>query len=270
MTTPRTMAIIGGGKLGKPIIQRLLHSGLFKPGEINISRKDKSRLVELKQFFPGCNVRNTNLEAIKNAQIIILAVRPQDTQSVGEELKGKLKEDQIILSVVTAKTTKKLSAILGTNNILRCSTNILLESGEAFSFWYGDADLPQNLVLACESIIKSWGKARRCESETELKQAIVDSGSFVGLIMVILQAFIMSMIARGRNAEEATELVLSQTAAIARRALEKQITPSQIATQVRTPGGITNQACEIYAQANLEKTIHDGNLAADQKVEELS
>lgn len=263
------VALIGCGKLGALILFRLISSGAYKQNQIFISRRDAEKFVDLQSIFPECNFCEVN-QAIENAEVIIIAVRPQDLDDLQKQLQGKLKNDQTILSVVTAKTTKLLSESFGIKNIVRCSTNILLEKGEAFSFWYAKSSVTSSHLALCEKIIDAWGPNRHCHHENELETAIVDSGSFVGLINTVLSAYIESMILRGRSREEATELVLSQTAAIASRGRLQNIAPDKIAAQVKTPGGITNAACVIYEKSGLAQIIHEGNLAADERVKELS
>lgn len=263
------IGIIGYGKLGSVIAVRLLTSKLFNKDQINICRKNTENTNSSYNFCSSIN------EVISDSTIILLAVKPQDTQEVCNQLYGKVTKDQAIISVVTGKSLSYLQTHTGAENIIRCSTNLLLENGKAFSFWSGSAKLMSNtsnagLLAQCCFLLESWGENRMCENEADLETAIVDSGSMIGLINVVIEAFVVSMILRGRNPDEAVRLALSQISAITELALQKGFTPEQIAKQVRTPGGITNAACEVYDKQNLKEIIHQGNLAADKRVSELS
>jgi pyrroline-5-carboxylate reductase len=242
----------------------------FNPEVIKIYEKDGSKLSFLRNEFPDCHIVQTIGSAITDTDIIILAIRPQELEALETEIRGySLTDEQAVISIVTAKTLEKLAQVMASSSIIRCSTNILLESGSGSSFWMTGSNIPDNLLGACRKIIASWGYNREVKSEKEINTAITDSGCMPGIISYLFDGLIKSMVARGRNEKEATELVLSIAQYTAKRERENNLKPSEVVAEVKTPGGITASACEIFDSVGLMEIIHEALLAADKRVEEL-
>lgn len=264
------VSIIGaGGHMSANILRRIENSG-FNPEIIIGYEKDNAKLLALCSEFPECKIADTAAEAIADSDIVILAIRPQDLSDLAEELNGCIfKGPKAVISIVTAKTMEKLHQTIQGICVIRCSTNILLETGSGASFWIADPKTPSHLLEACKKIISSWGYNREVNSEKETDLAIVDSGCMPAIICYPLDAIIQAMVARSRSEEEATELTLSIAENTIKRMRQKNLRPAQVVAEVKTPGGITASALEIFDSVNLMEIIHEALSAADQRVREL-
>ena len=98
------IAIIGGGNIGSAIAKGFLLSGEIKPEQLTITRRDIKRLKIFKE--KGINVIKNNKEAVKNNEIIIISVLPQQLNEVLKEIKSELKtKKHLLLSVVSGART---------------------------------------------------------------------------------------------------------------------------------------------------------------------
>lgn len=110
----KKIAIIGGGNLGTAIAEGLLKSGFAQPAQITITRRTLSRLEELKA--KGVTVTSDNALAIRESEVIIVALKPFNVKEVLAELKDSFDpKKHIVISVVTGIFLKELSNIFDTS-----------------------------------------------------------------------------------------------------------------------------------------------------------
>jgi len=117
------IAIIGAGRMGGAILERLLEIGFTSKDNIIACDVNENRLIELKQRF-GINVSKDNKDGAKFGDIIIIAVMPKQMKEILEEIKPYVKS-KIIVSVVGLVTTNFIENILGNNvSVVRVMPNI--------------------------------------------------------------------------------------------------------------------------------------------------
>ncbi|NTV19609.1 MAG: NAD(P)-binding domain-containing protein, partial [Bacteroidales bacterium] len=127
------ISILGGGNIGSSIARGLVQAKLFLPENIIITR----RRTELLQSFSndGYTVQSDNLSAVKNSEIIIIAVTPQQLNGLLAEIKPELNPDRhIIISIVTGASIKEIRKETGENiPIVRAMPNTAIAVGESMT-----------------------------------------------------------------------------------------------------------------------------------------
>jgi pyrroline-5-carboxylate reductase len=112
MSKDKTVAIIGGGNLGAAIAEGLIESSFARPDSITVTRRNLSRLQDLKQ--KGVNITSDNLIAVEDSDVIIVALKPFNVREVLQSLKNSFDPKRhIIISVVTGVYLKDLAEIIG-------------------------------------------------------------------------------------------------------------------------------------------------------------
>jgi pyrroline-5-carboxylate reductase len=107
----KKIAIIGGGNLGSAIAEGLIKSQFISPNHITVTRRNTDALQHLKTL--GVNVTDDNAAAIKNSEVIIVALKPYNVKEVLTTLKDSFNPAQhIVISVVTGVFLKDLSGII--------------------------------------------------------------------------------------------------------------------------------------------------------------
>ena len=108
----RKIAIIGGGNLGAAIADGLIQSEFSRPVEITITRRN---LASLGRFAErGCMVHSDNKKAVRESEIIILAVKPYNYAEIIKELKAVFNpKKHVVVSVVTGAWIEQLQAAIG-------------------------------------------------------------------------------------------------------------------------------------------------------------
>ena len=126
------IAIIGAGNLGTSLVKGLLDSKSYTPENFVLTRRNTAKLSTFKAL--GCEIATNNIDAIKNADIIILAVLPQKIDEVLNELKGNIQNDQLVVSLVTGIKINKIQSILGsTIPIVRAMPNTAISIRESMT-----------------------------------------------------------------------------------------------------------------------------------------
>lgn len=105
------IAIIGGGNLGAAIAEGLITSKFVQAQQITVTRRNIEAIQHLKTF--GINVTSDNAAAIKNSEVIIVALKPYNVREVLESLKQNFNPSKhVVISVVTGVFLKDLAAII--------------------------------------------------------------------------------------------------------------------------------------------------------------
>ena len=110
-----TIAIIGAGNMGRAIIGGLLKGRDTDAGQIRAARRSQRALKLLAEQFPGIQTTSNNIEAVEDASIVILAVKPQTVVKVIKEIKASVNERTLIISVLAGITTQTLQERFGLN-----------------------------------------------------------------------------------------------------------------------------------------------------------
>ena len=107
----KTIAIIGAGNLGTSLVNGLINSNNFLATDFILSKRKITSLTSLCE--KGCVVTNNNCEAVKNADIVVVAVLPQKIDEVLAEIAASLNENQLIISLVTGVKVLEIQSQIG-------------------------------------------------------------------------------------------------------------------------------------------------------------
>jgi pyrroline-5-carboxylate reductase len=126
------IGIIGGGNLGRSIAMGLLISEKIPASNLTVTRRKIHLIEDLKA--QGIQVSNNNLEAVKGKKVIIIAVKPHQTEKVLTEIKTELKKDQILVSVITGIKIEAIQEICGPDvHVFRAMPNTAIAIRESMT-----------------------------------------------------------------------------------------------------------------------------------------
>ena len=128
------IAFIGGGNMGEAILAALLGKKLAVSKDITVSDISEARRHYLMQKY-FIAVSANNIEAIKDKDIILLAIKPQTLTDVMAELNGHLKPYQLVISIIAGARLAKLSDGLNHQSIVRSMPNTPSQIGEGVTMW---------------------------------------------------------------------------------------------------------------------------------------
>lgn len=248
------IAVIGAGNMGSAIIK-----GIRKRYEITVSDIDKNK-------FRGLNIKD-NRKAVKDVDIIILAIKPQNMAPVLNEIKGIVRPSQLVISIAAGIKTRKIENKLGKVPVVRVMPNTPLLVGKGTGAICKGRHAKSVHLKDAGRIFPGFIFIKK-ESLMDAVTAI--SGSGPAYVYLFIESLIKSALDLGLTKSDAETLVL-QTLNGAISLLEKaHKSPSQLRRQVTSPGGTTEAALKVFQKKGFEKIIKNAVMAACKRSKELS
>lgn len=253
--SPNQIAIIGLGHMGKAIAKGLI--GLGKESNISLILSSKSRPYE-NIFFdkPNVSIAHNNREAVENADIVILAVKPLMLKSILTEI-ADLLNDKIVISVVAGVSIKLISQMLGNNEqkIIRIMTNLPVEckSGLIGIFTNKLVTTPEKSEIV--NIFGALGKVIELENEDQLDIITVLVGCGPALVSYLMQNFIETSSKLGLSDEQSRALMIKTFAGTCNLLERTHIAPNNLIAATATKGGVTEQIIKDFNSFELDQII---------------
>lgn len=236
----RKIAIIGAGNMGGAIARGLLKGQLISPKNISISDVSESTLESFRKLSAEWTLTRSNEEAIKNADIIILAVKPWLVETIAEEIAEKIDyKKQILVSIAAGVDSFNLQQLFDWDAVIfRVIPNTAIEVQESVSAITSiNADKEQ--IESITSIFGELGKVFYVDNQNQLNAFMSLSSCGIAYAFRYIRAAMEGGVEMGIYPETAKEVVM-QTLKGAVKLLEtNQSHPETEIDKVTTPGGVT-------------------------------
>jgi pyrroline-5-carboxylate reductase len=270
MTFP-VIAFIGAGNMASSIIGGLI-ANQYPPDKLWASNPDEQQLNFLKNTF-AIHTTDDNCKAVLEANIVILAVKPQALFTVLSEIKPILQQRKpLLISIITGIKLETIAKWTGndTLGIVRTMPNTpaLLRCG--ISGLSANANVTSKQREMAESILRAVGMTIWFDQEEKLDAVTAISGSGPAYFFLIMEIMVNSAKEMGLSEQEAEALTINTALGAARLALESGKDVATLRRQVTSPGGTTQQAIEVLEAGNIHKLFNSALNAAKNKAHELS
>lgn len=264
------LTFIGGGNMARNIVIGLLANG-YDPDRICVTNRT---LDNLTFFQKECKVRTTqnNHEGVTNADIIILAVKPNQIKEVCEEFASIIYDlSPLIISVAVGVPVKLLQQWLQSDSaIVRAMPNAPVSVGAGATALFASEQVTKRQRNLVESIFRAVGLVVWLSLEDQIDAVAALSGSGPAYIFFVIEA-LQEAAKTLRLSKEMVQLLIAQTVlGTVRMFLEKEQNVVQLRQFVTSPGGITEKAMKILELGNLPKLFGGALKAAFQRAKELS
>lgn len=267
--TMTRLAVLGGGKMGEALIAGLVASGWRKPDEIVVTGRREERLSELFDSY-GIDTLLDNGAAVTGAELIVLAVKPQDIEILLSDISAQVSPDQTVLSVVAAIPTSFIEARLGSDvPVVRAMPNTpsIVHEGMA-GIAAGRHASDESLKLASE-VLRHVGRVVTVP-ESYLDAVTAISGSGPAYFALLAEAMIEAGILLGLSREISTELVIQTMLGSAKLLRDEHMHPVELREMVTSPGGTTIRAIRVLEQSGVRAAFLNAIQAAMERSQELA
>ncbi|MEQ6342664.1 MAG: pyrroline-5-carboxylate reductase [Gammaproteobacteria bacterium] len=271
MTTKNsTIAFIGGGNMARSLIGGLLADG-YDAQNIWVSDPDQGQRDEIKKNFAVHTVAS-NQDAIKHADAVILAVKPQVLQTVAEGLaKAAQHTKPLIISIAAGIRESALNAWLGGDiPIVRAMPNTPALVGSGATALYANARVSKHQHDLAESIMRAVGLALWLDHEAQMDAVTALSGSGPAYFFLIMEAMENAGRELGLPPETARLLTLQTAFGAAKMALESTEDSATLRTRVTSPGGTTEQAIKVLQEGQIKNLFSKALAAAHGRSIEMA
>lgn len=231
------IAILGAGNIGTSIANGLVQSGRFPANTIILTRRRVHLLDEMKR--EGFVVRANNVEAVKKAEIVIIAVEPQQIDGVLSEIGPELIPGKhVVISVVTGVNIRQITKQIGKQlAIIRAMPNTAIAVRESMTCLASN-ELDDEAVKIAESVFETVGKTLRI-SEEEMIAATALGACGVAFFLRAIRAASQGGIEIGFHSEAALAIAAQTAKGAASLLLALGNHPEQEIDKVTTPRGCT-------------------------------
>jgi pyrroline-5-carboxylate reductase len=265
----RRIAILGAGQIGEALISGLLSSGWRTPAELSASTRREERAEELRERH-GVAVTLSNAEAIADAGLVVIAVKPQDLEALLGEVGALIQPDQTVLSIAAAIPTAQIERHLGKGvPVVRAMPNTpaIVHEGMAGICAGSHAD-EEHLSLAEEALRHVGAVVRVSEPYMDAVTAV--SGSGPAYFALLAEAMIEAGILLGLSREISTQLVVQTMLGTAKQLRDGGLHPVELREMVTSPGGTTIAAIRELEQAGVRAAFLNAIQAAMDRSRELA
>jgi len=242
------IAVIGAGNIGGALIGGILKSHLAEPKDVVATDAREERRQELEEQWKIRVLATDNRKAVAGRDIVILAVKPHIVPAVLDELRGALRENQIVITVAAGVPLALYEAVLGNRiPLFRAMPNIPVVVEEGATAVAGNHATTPEQRKVVEKIFGALGCVVFVE-ESQLDAVTALSGSGPAYIYMVIEALIDGGKKMGLSQEVATRLTEQTVLGAAKLVRETKLHPAILRDEVVTPGGTT-----IAAMHELER-----------------
>ncbi|NAW67508.1 pyrroline-5-carboxylate reductase [Photobacterium halotolerans] len=265
----RTIAFIGAGNMARSIIAGLVASG-YPADKITATAPSAERREPLAREY-GIHTDSDNLRAAQQAEVIVLAVKPQLMASVCEPLQAIDFNGKLVISIAAGISVARLQEMLAaTVSLVRVMPNTPSLIGKGMSGMYADASVSTRDRNFSDSLMAAVGKTCWVSEESGINGVIAAAGSAPAYFFLFMEAMQNEAIRQGFDKETARELV--QQAALGAAGMVIASPDTELSTlreQVTSKGGTTAEAIRTFNEAQLSDIVAKAMQAAVSRAQEM-
>ncbi len=269
MIRNKKVAFIGAGAMAEAILSGLLEKNKILGQNITILNKsNKTRLNHLIERY-GLAKNVDPVQQVRDAEIIIFAMKPIDVEKALRKWKDIIYSEQIIISVVAGIPTLTFERMLpGNNPVIRAMPNTSSAVGRSATAICPGKWANQRHLQIAEEIFAAIGIV--VSVEEEMMDAVTGlSGSGPAYFYYMVEALEQAGIAAGLAPETARELTIQTILGAAHMLVETGKRPEQLREEVTSPGGTTMAGLEVLRDYRVNQAIMQAVLRAKQRSEEM-
>ncbi|HXE72042.1 MAG TPA: pyrroline-5-carboxylate reductase [Candidatus Nitrosotenuis sp.] len=264
------IAFIGSGVMAEAMIQGILNQKLMEPGHIRCADPLPRRGAELHARY-GVHTGTDNAAAVQGADIVVLSVKPQVLKEVLAGLRGHIRPEQLVLSIVAGATTRTICAALNHPAVIRVMPNTPARVGQGMSVWIRTPEVSDRDCERARVLLKALGREIQVEHEEELDMATALSGTGPAYVFLFMEALVDAGVHLGFSRRLAEELVLQTVKGSVEFAIQSRDKHlAELRNQVTSPGGTSAEALYQLEKGGLRTIISKAVFAAFKKSQYLS
>ena len=265
----KTIAFIGAGNMGEALIRGLLATRTVAPSQIIAT----DARAERREFFArtfGMRAIGDNLQAAQAADIIVLAVKPQQVGDVLAGIKSGASNRKLVISIAAGVTTARIERELGKGTrVVRAMPNTPALVGAGAAAIANGSQATEDDLAAAESILGAVGICVRVE-EKLIDAVTALSGSGPAYVFYVTEAMIQAGLAAGLDKALAQKLAIQTVFGAAKLLVESGEKPESLRRKVTSPAGTTEAALNVMTKRKLAEIFSEAMSAAEKRSRELS
>ncbi|MCJ8274094.1 MAG: pyrroline-5-carboxylate reductase [Psychrosphaera sp.] len=266
----KKIAFIGAGNMSRSIIGGMVGNE-FPPANVIAANPSLGKLDALNKDFEISTTQD-NLQAVKDADMVVLSVKPQMMATVCQQLSelGEQLNDKLFVSLAAGVTCDRIKALLGRDvPMIRCMPNTPALYGKGVSGLFASGASQTQQAFA-EYVMKATGLVVWVDKEQKIDAITAISGSGPAYFFMFMEAMVDKAQQLGFDEQTARQLV-QHTASGAATMVEHSDEPIAVLRQkVTSKGGTTAAALGVYSEQGLPAMVDDAMQAACDRAHEMA
>jgi len=267
MTTPERLAIIGGGNIGRAIARGVVASSLLPAEKVTVTRRHRHLLAPLAD--EGIGVDDDNRRAVRSADTVIVAVRPEQLREVLDEICVELAPARhVLISTVTGASIADILGLLRNElTVVRAMPNTAIAIGESMTCLCAMRGQTEGLDRA-RAVFDKLGRTLVIDEEL-MTPATALCACGVAFFLRCIRAASQGGIEVGFHADEAIRLAAQTARGAATLLLELDTHPEREIDKVTTPMGCTIAGLNRMEHEGFSSAMIQGIVTSATKAAEL-
>ncbi len=264
------IVFIGPGVMAEGIISALIRKKVAKPQHIRVGGPRPERGAELEKKY-SIKYFIDNTEAARSADVIILSVKPQRLDKVMSVLKGQLKPEALVLSIVAGATLSKLTHGLSHKRVVRSMPNTPAQIGMGITVWTAGTEVSEEQLDVARQILEAMGDQVFVEDENYLDMATALSGTGPAYVFLFMEAMVDAGVHLGFPRRISEQLVIQTVRGSVEYYLQRAdpVHLAKLRNDVTSPGGTTAAALYFLEKAGFRTALSRAVWAAYERSREL-
>lgn len=260
------VAFIGVGVMAESMIAGVLRQKLVRPEQIVGSHPRAARREELETRY-GIRMVEKNRSAVEggDADIVVLAVKPQRLNVVLSELRGALSADNLVLAIIAGARIETIAKDLAHSTIVRAMPNTPAQIGEGITVWTATPEVNEAQRDRIQILLGALGREMSVETERMIDMATALSATGPTYVFLVMEALVDAGVHMGFSRHVAQELVTQTILGSVLFARESQKHPAELRNMVTSPGGTSAEAIYQMEKGSLRTVLSKAVYAAFQR-----
>jgi pyrroline-5-carboxylate reductase len=259
-----TLAFVGSGMMAEAMITGLLNQGLIEPEQI-IGAGPRSERGEQLAARYGVRWTTDNEKAAEAGQVVVLSVKPQVLGTVIPQVRGHLRRQDLVLSIVAGAPVKLLADGMAHASVVRAMPNTPGQIGRGITVWTASDEVGPAAREHARAILGALGEEIFVEDEEYLDMATALSGTGPAYVFLFMEAMIDAGVHLGFSRRVATQLVMQTMEGSVAYARQSGRHVAELRNQVTSPGGTSAEAGYHLEKGGLRTVISRAIWAAYQR-----
>lgn len=258
------LALIGSGNMGCAMVGALLRQEELLPDQITASDPYPQQREAIASRY-GVKTTGSNRDAVEQADILLLAVKPQVLSKVFSQLQNQIPEGCLIFSIVAGTPIAALQKGFSHGPVIRAMPNTPAQISAGMTVWTDSREVTESQRQQARVILQAMGKELYVELEDSLNMATAVSGTGPTYAFLLAEALVDAAVHLGFSRREARMIVLETLKGSVDFALQSDQHLAQLRNMVTSPGGTSAEAIYQLDKGGIRTILSKAVWAAYQK-----
>jgi pyrroline-5-carboxylate reductase len=255
--------------MGEALVSGLVRSGGRSREELIVSCRREERAREVTERT-GVATTLSNPEAVRWASTLVLTVKPQDMETLLQQISEHVRPEQLVITFAAGIRTSFIDGFVPSGvPVVRVMSNVPVLVDEAMSVISAGRHAEDKHMSVAEELLSSVGRVIRLE-EKHQDAVTATSGSGPAYFFLLAEAMIEACILLGLSRDVATELIIQTMLGSAKMLRDTGRHPVELREMVTSPGGTTIMAIRVLEQAGVRAAFLNAIDAACKRSAELA